>query len=188
MAEAGKKYTQRELEELIEKTTGKGAVYVELFFDAHGKDAEEVQAALVEFVSRLTKEKGVIYCVGKIMEPYSQLVSGSTTFSTSAQVMLLAENFNKLHDVCIRYSPVGLQLLSPKRITLSLEEAHSLLLDDSANSTELSRILLQRVLKPEQYAKEEERFKRKADLGRKLLANAKEKAAGTTAPAAAPSK
>lgn len=178
-AAAKKTYTRKELEQLIEQATRHGAVYAELFFDAHGKDEGEVQSALVEFVGRLSAEKGVLYCVGEILEPYSQPVDGKTAYSTSAAVKLLAQDFNKLHDISLRYSPVGLEILGPKRIDLSLEQAHSLLLDASASSTEYSRIILQRVLKPEEYEKEEARLKFKADLGRRLLSKAKEKAAGS---------
>lgn len=65
-----KKYSQKELERLIEETTRYGAVYAYLHFDAHGKDEDTVKHSLVDLVDRITKEQGVLYCVGEVLEPY----------------------------------------------------------------------------------------------------------------------
>ncbi len=172
--EKAKTYTEKELEQLIRETTKYGAVHVHLFFDAHGKDREAVQASLVEFLSRLTKEKGILYCKGEVMEPFSRELGEEEGFTTSAQVNLLAENFNVLHDICLRYTPVALEIQSPSRITLSHEEAHALLLDASTSSAQYSQYILQQALKPEEYKKLEEQMQRRTELGRQLMEGGKE--------------
>ncbi len=172
-----KNYTENDVDKLIEETTKHGAVYCEMYFDAHGENENEVQAGLVEFISRISKEKGVIYCKGQVLEVFSRPVNEVTVYSTSAQAKILCENFNKLHDLCLRYSPVGVDIILPTTIKLSLEQAHSLLLDASTSTTEYSRMILQRISKPEDLAKSQESFKRRAEIGKKLIEKGKLKGA-----------
>ncbi len=82
-----KKYTERELDELFDKATKRGAVLATLHFDSHGKDAEAVRSSLVEFVARLTKEKGVLYCKGKV----EAAVETGGLYSSCAEVTMLTD-------------------------------------------------------------------------------------------------
>lgn len=177
MVEMKKQYSENDIEKLIEETTKHGAIYCDMYFDAHGENEKDVQAGLVEFITRLTAEKGVIYCKGQVLEAFSRPVNGTTIYSTSANVKLLCDNFNKLHDLCLRYSPVGLDIVMPRTIKLTLEEAHSLLLDASTSTTEYSRLILQRISKPEDLTKSEESFRRRAEIGKKLIESGKLKQA-----------
>lgn len=174
------KYTEKDLERLIEETTRYGAVHAFLYFDAHGKDEESVRASLVEFVARLVNEKGVLYCTGEVLEPFKrpldvqkQEVEENYAFSTSAQVNILCESFDALLNVCMRYAPVGAEILSPHEIRLSLEEAQALLLDASQQSQEYTAFILKRVLKGEDYKKFEEQMRQRAETGKQLLEKAK---------------
>lgn len=168
-----KQYTPQELQRLIVETTRHGAVYATLFFDAHGKSEENVKNTLIDFVDRLSKQKGVLYCVGEILPPYSREQKpgdeATKVFSTSSEVKLLAENFGVLLNVCLRYAPVGVEIVEPREIRLPLEEAHSVLLDASQSTQEYSAYILKKVLKPEDFKEMEEKLARRAELGKQLL-------------------
>lgn len=173
-----KKYAEKDLQKLIEETTRYGAVHALLYFDAHGSDEKAVQASLVDFVSRLTKEAGVLYCTGEVLPPFKRELGGDAAtaeagagegYSTSAQVTILCENFDSLLNACLRYAPVGAEILSPKEIRLSLEEAQALLLDASQQAQEYVAFILKRVLRGEELKKFEEQLARRAEIGQSLL-------------------
>ena len=168
-----KQYSAQEVERLIVETTRHGAVYASLYFDAHGKSEDAVKNTLIDFVDRLSKEKGVLYCVGEILPPISreQKEGGEETkiFSTSSEVKVLAENFVVLLNICLRFAPVGAQINAPAEIRLPLEEAQSVLLDASQSTQEYSAYILKKVLKPEEFKEVEEKLARRAELGKQLL-------------------
>src|SRR3989344_7683063 len=135
------KYSERDLKNLIEETTRHGAVHAMMYFDAHGKDADAVKGSLVEFVSVLTGEKGVLYCKGEVLEPFKRALPTADEnakpeegYSTSAQVEVLTESFNKMLDICLRFGPVGIEVLDPQEVKLSLEDIHTVLLDASQHA------------------------------------------------------
>lgn len=179
---AEQKYTERDLKALIEETTRHGAIHAMMYFDAHGRDADAVKGSLVEFVSVLTGEKGVLYCKGEVLEPFKRTLpmadenaTPEEGYSTSAQVEVLAESFNKMVDICLRFGPVGVDVMDPQQIRLSLEEAHALLLDASQYSQDYTAYILKNVLKGEELEKMQARLKERAEIGKKLLDGAEKK-------------
>src|SRR3989344_2722117 len=57
---------ERKLEELFKEAVRYGAVLSLFHFDAHAKEPNAVKDSLVDFVSRMTKEEGVLYCKAEI--------------------------------------------------------------------------------------------------------------------------
>lgn len=162
-----KKYSEKEVEELFEKATReKGAVLALLHFDAHGKDEETVRNSLIDFVDRMTKEKGVVYCKGEIGEV---LKKSDESYSTYAEVKVLVASFSDLLNLSLKYGPVAVEILSPSEIRLELDEAHALLLDASRSTQDYVEYIMKKVLKPEDFAKFREQLKYRAEVGKKLM-------------------
>jgi hypothetical protein len=179
---AEQKYSERDLKHLIEETTRHGAIHAMLYFDAHGTDNDAVKGSLVEFVSTLTSEKGVIYCKGEVLEPFARPLpvqeegaKPKDGFTTSAKVEIVVDSFNKILDLCLRFGPVGVELLDPQQIKLSLEEAHALLLDASQHAQDYTAYMLKNVLKGDELDRHHARLKERAEIGKKLLADAEKK-------------
>ena len=178
----GQKYSEKDLKALIEETTRHGAIHAMMYFDAHGKDADAVKGSLVEFVSALTGEKGVIYCKGEVLEPFARPLPVAKEgekpeegFTTSAQVEILTDSFNKMLDVCLRYGPVGVEVLDPQEVKLSLEDVHALLLDASTHSQEYTAYIVKNVLKGDELERFRARLKDRSEMGKKLLLDAEKK-------------
>ncbi len=175
----GKTYSKEDLEKLIGETTKHGAIYATLYFDAHGKTEELVRNSLIDFIDRLSKERGVLYCVGEILPPYARekppAEDGSESapsYSTSSEVKVLADSFATMLHVCFRYAPVGVEIISPQEVRLGLDQSHLALLDASNASQEFSEYLFRHVLKPEDIHVLDEQLVRRAELGKKLAEKA----------------
>ena len=163
---------EKKLEGMIAEASRYGAVYAVLHFDAHGKESESVKNSLVDFLSRLTKEKGVLYCKGEIDEV---LDDGKGSFSATAEVKILAENVSKMLDVCMRYGPVAIEILEPKEIKLKALDLQDLLLMASAVSKEYASYIVQKVWGPEELEKYKLRVQQQVEQGKKLVDNAEKK-------------
>jgi len=181
-----KEYNEADLERVIAETTKHGAIHCLLYFDAHGREEEQVKNSLIEFIDRLANEKGVLYCKGEILAPYKRVTDETgivadesaenklVSYSTSAEVTALVEDFAKLAELTMRYGPVGVEILNPPEIRLPLSEAHTLLLDISTQAQQYSAYILKNVMKPEEYAEFEEKLKRRAEIGKQLADKKKE--------------
>ncbi len=174
-------YSKEDLEKLIRETTRHGAIHATLYFDAHGKSEDLVRNSLVDFIDRLSKEKGVLYCVGEILPAYSreeppQTVGGEprTTYSTSSEINLLADSFITLIHICFRYGPVGVEIMAPGEVRLNLEDAQASLLEASNASQQFSEYVFRKVLKPEDMKNLDEELERRAELGRKIAEKGKD--------------
>jgi hypothetical protein len=165
MNEERKDLSERELDSLSEEASKHGAVLAALHFDAQGKDEQAVRDALVDLVSRLSKENGVLYCKGAIEETI-KLDDGM--YSSYVEVKVLVENFSHLLAISLRFGPVSAEILKPSRISLELEDAHALLLEASQTAQDYARYMLERVMSPEEKAKFQARMKARAEMGKKL--------------------
>ncbi|HLD75402.1 MAG TPA: hypothetical protein VI874_00155, partial [Candidatus Norongarragalinales archaeon] len=95
--------SEEQLEELLEEATKHGAILSLLYFDAHGPSKEGVENSLIDFVGKLSKEKGVLYCKGEVFQALSvpdATLSPALKFSCSTQVKLLTQNFSVLLGLC----------------------------------------------------------------------------------------
>ncbi|MFA6048778.1 MAG: hypothetical protein WC792_02420 [Candidatus Micrarchaeia archaeon] len=168
MAEDTKEYSESELDALFDKAAKEGAVLALLHFDAHGADEKTVRDLLVDLVSRLTKERGVLYCKGEIEES----IATEKLYSSCAEVKMMAETFQDLLNLSLRYTPIAIEILKPREIRLSLEDAQSCLLDAAQTSQDYTNYVLQKVLPPEELAKFNDKLKRHAEIGAKLVEKA----------------
>ncbi len=163
-----KQYSERDLEELFEKASKEGAVLALFHFDAHGEDEKNVRDLLVDLIARLSKENGLLYCKGEIEES----LQSDNLYSSCAEVKVMAESFQVLLDLSLKYTPIAIEVLKPKDVHLSLEDAQNCLLDASQTAQEFTNYLLQKVLPPEEVEKFNQKLKRHAEIGAKMIEKA----------------
>jgi hypothetical protein len=124
---------------------------------------------LVEIANRITKEKGVVYAVGKIQRAM-ELEGG---YSSAAEIKVLTSSFHDLVRLCMLYGPMAIELIKPTEIRLSMTDAQQLLLSAAQISYDFTIALIHRGLKPEERIDLERKMKARAELGKKLLEEAK---------------
>lgn len=163
-----KKYSEKDLEGLMKQATDKGAVLCLLYFDAHGKDKASVENSLIDFVARLSKEKGLIYCKGEILPALERTSEKSKEYSTSVEVRVLSTNFDALNRIALKYAPISLEILSPDKITLDLSEAMNVLTDSSNTTQSFASYILEKTMTKEEIDDHQERLKRKIENAAKL--------------------
>jgi hypothetical protein len=161
----GRNYTEADLQRLIGEATKYGAVHALFHLDAHGPDKEKVRALLVDYVAALTKEPGVLYCRGTVEEA----IDLEGTYSTAAEVRLLAENFKVLNQLALKYGPIAIELLAPSQVKLDAEQATQVLLDSSESMQRFSAYIMEKVLSAEDKTKFQEHLKRRAELAEKVI-------------------
>ena len=159
------KKDERKLEELFKEASRYGAVLALLHFDAHGKEADAVKDSLVDFLGRMTKEPGVLYCKGEIDDVVGSAEEG---FSSTAEVKVLAENFAVMLSLAMRYGPVAVEIMEPREIKMGIQEMQDVLLSASAISKEYAAYVVQKVWGPEELEKYKERLQKQVEEGRKL--------------------
>ncbi|MBI5060762.1 MAG: hypothetical protein HZB67_00430 [Candidatus Aenigmarchaeota archaeon] len=160
-----KEVSEGELNELFEEAVKRGAVLAQLHFDAYGEDKDAVKDALVEFVGRISNERGVLYCVGEIKD----VIERKGQFSTYSEVKLLAADFESLLNISLKYGPVAVEILKPHKIELTVDQAQGLLLTASSTTQDYVSFLLQRVMKPEDFQKLQEHLKWRVEYGKKMV-------------------
>lgn len=156
--------------EVTREAINEGGALALLYFDVHGNSKEVVRNTMVEFVSRLTKERGVIYAVGEIEE----IIELNDMFSTSAEVKVLTRDFASLVGLAVLYSPICVEILEPHSIKLSIPEAQNIILNAAQTSQEFATFVLDRIMKPEELAEFKRKLANKAELGKKLIEKKKE--------------
>jgi hypothetical protein len=171
--------TERDLDELFKEAARRGAVLATLYFDAHGRTPEFAKNFLVDFISRLTKEPGVLYCKGEIESE----IERDGVYSTCSEVRVLTERLSVLFDIAMRYGPMAVEIAEPKEFKLDVQETQNLVLDVSLMSMEYSRYILEKTMKPEEAAFLRQKMARRAEFG-KQLADKGIATAASAAPAA----
>jgi len=165
------KPSQKDVEKLMEEAIKVGAVKAVLYFDAQGTDKEALQNTLIDLVSRLTKEKGVLYCTGEIAGAVEANEKG--VYSTYGEVNILTKTFADLHNIALTYGPISIEIIEPREVKLGLEEAQTVLLDASQSSQDFVKYIMEKTLKPEEREKYLEQVKRRAELGKALREQAR---------------
>jgi len=155
---------EKKLENLFKQAVERGAILALYHFDAHGKNAEAVKNTLIEFVSRLANERGVLYCKGEI----ETAIEREGMFSCASEVKILAENLNVLLNLALRYGPIAIEVLAPSEMRLDVQEIQNLLLDASQTSQDYANYILEKLMKPEDYAVLQQKIARRAELGKQL--------------------
>jgi len=156
---------KKSVDEITDEAIEQGGYLAIVYFDLHAQSSDEVKNVMVGFISKLTKEPGVIYAVGEIDQP----VEKENVFSTWAEVKLLARDFATLVRISSQYSPIGVEILRPDSVKLSIGDAQGMLLDISQTSLNFTRMIMERVLSKEEVDEYKVKMQQRAELGKKLL-------------------
>jgi len=163
------KASAQDLERLFDEACRKGAVLSLFHFDAHGSSEDEVSGVMVDFIGRMTNERGILYCKGEIEPPLEK----EGKWSTIAEVKVLSNNLSALLNLAFKYSPIAVEMLKPNEIRLTLEEAQSLVLDASGTAQEYAQYVLEKTMTGDDLKRFRERMKWRAERGREILEKAK---------------
>lgn len=162
---------EKSVDELTDDAVREGGYLANVYFDLHAGSEDAVKTIMIGFLSKLTREPGVIYAVGEIDKPQQK----DGMFSTWANVKLLAKDFSTLVRISTQYSPIGMEILRPHEAKLSLGEAQSVLLDISQTSQNFTRVIMERTLSKEEAENYGKKMQQRSELGRKLLESSRKK-------------
>ncbi|MDD5317632.1 MAG: hypothetical protein PHF51_02760 [Candidatus ainarchaeum sp.] len=155
-------------EDVLDDAVRRGAIVSVMYFDVSSNDKGTVQAALAELVAKINKEPGIIATAGEISEP----IEFEGMWTSGAEVTLLAKSFAVLVAVAIHYGPIGVEVMRPDKIVLSLGEAQGVLLNISQIGQEFAQYALTQAMGES----EKEEFKKqqaaRIAMGKKLLEGA----------------
>ena len=156
-----------DLDLVTEEKTRSGGVLVKLYFDIQDKDKDKLQPLLTDLINnRLMKQKGVVYCFGKILEP----IGKENLFITSAIVTVLADSIGALINIMFNFAPAGLEVLKPeKEVFIKTAELQSLLLDISNISLTYSKYILEKVMNKEDAEMVRKQLENRVEMGKKLV-------------------
>jgi hypothetical protein len=156
--------TERDLEALFKEASRRGAVLAVMHFDAHGRKPDFAKNFLVDFLARLSKEPGVLYCKGEVEAELER----DGVFSTCSEVKLLVERLSVLFDVAMHYGPLAVEIVEPTEFKIDVQEMQDLVLDVSKMSQDYSKYILEKTMKPEEAAFLHEKTARRAEFGKQL--------------------
>ena len=156
-----------ELEKVTEEKVARGGILVKFYFDMQSEDKEKLQPLLVDLINeRLLKEPGIVYCYGAIEEP----IKHDKYYITSAAVHVLFGSIRNLLLIAFKYAPVGVEILKPQKdIHMNVWDLQSAILDVSQFSTEYSRYILEKVLRPEDLDALQKALANREEIGKKLM-------------------
>ena len=152
-------------QQLIDEVIAKGGILAVMYFDISSNQKDLVQGALADLIARITKEQGIISVVGEIEDPIE--IEG--IWSTSAEVTMLSKNFASLSIVAMRFGPLGVEVIRPDQVKLSLGEAQGTLLNIAQVGQDFSQFILETVMNEQQKADFKKRIAARAEQGKKLL-------------------
>ncbi len=163
-----------DVERVADEHIGKGGVLVRLYFDVQDKEEGKLQPLLTDLVNnRLLKEKGIIYCYGKVNEP----IESNGMFVASAIVTVLFSGLAPLVNVVFNYAPMAIELIKPeKEFHMKTAELQSVLLDLSSVSLTYSRYMLERIMKKEDIEAVRKQIENRIVIGRRTIDDSKKKA------------
>jgi hypothetical protein len=162
---------QKNIDDITREAVEAGGFLCLLYFDVHGESKDKLQNLLVGFVGKMSQEPGVTYALGEIDAP----IEHGTAFSSIAEVKLLAKDFPSLVSVCANYAPVGIEILKPSDVKITLGELQEGLLRVSQMTQAFADVMIQKNMT----AAERETFKGKVaakeELGKRLMEKKREK-------------
>ena len=159
------------VQEVDDKIVKNGGFLAVMYFDIHGNSPDILQNSMVEMVGRLTQEPGVVYATGEVEKP----IEYDGMHSTSAQVRILAKDLNSVINLCFRYGPIGIDLLRPEEVKLSLPQLHDILLNISQTSHEYTQFIFDKLMTPEDRLNFNKQLINKAELAKRIIEKRKEK-------------
>jgi len=155
----------KSVDEMTDDAVREGGYLAMVYFDLHATQADAVKNIMVGFIGKLTREPGVIYAVGEIDQP----VEKEVMFSTWAEVKLLAEDFPTLVRIASQYSPIGVEILRPDEVKMTLGEAQGSLLDISQTSQNCRRRIMERMLSEDEKKEYGKKMLQRTELGKRLF-------------------
>ncbi len=160
-----------EVDIVTDEHVEQGGVLVRMYFDVQDKERDRLQPLLVDLINnRLLKEKGVVYCYGKINEPLER----DGMFITSAVVTTLFKSLGPLVNVVFNYAPMAIELIKPeKEFHMKTSELQSVLLDLSSVSLTYSRYMLERIMKKEDLEAVRKQIENRIEVGKKAIEDSK---------------
>ena len=151
--------------QLLDEAIASGGVLTVMYFDISTNEKEAVQGMLAQLVGKITAEPGIVSAVGEINEP----IEMEKLWVSSAEVTVLAKTFDHMAAVAIRYGPIGIEVLRPAEIKMTLGQAQSMLLNISQVAQEYANFIISKSLNDE----EKETFRRKlaarAEIGKRMI-------------------
>ena len=170
-----KKYSEAELERLFIEAGKRGAILAVMHFDAYGKSKDVVKQSIVELVSRITKESGVIYCYGEVEDVRErQDEKGGNEYSTYTEVKVLFSSISRAVSLCLKFAPVAVEIQEPNELKLNANEIQNLMLDASAMSQQFTNFYMSKMLKGGELEEFQGNLRKRAEDGRKLMEKAQE--------------
>lgn len=153
------------VEVLTQSTIEKGGILTMLYFDVHGPEKDKLEQLLVDLVNRLNNEKGVIYTVGSIERP----IAMGDKFSAAAKITVLTKDFSTLSRICDTYGPMGIEILKPNEIRLSIPDAQTMLFDHVKIMSDLLREMIERTMTPAEKKNLAKLLEARAEVGKDLI-------------------
>lgn len=160
-----------EVDAVTDEHVERGGILVKLYFDVQDKESERLQPLLVDLINnRLLKEKGIVYCYGKIKEP----IKSDELYVTSAEVTTLFTGLAPLISVVFNYAPMAIELVKPeKEFHMKTAELQSVLLDLSSVSLTYSRYMLERIMKREDIEQVRRQIENRIEMGKRTIEDSK---------------
>ena len=154
-------------EEIAKEALKEGGVQALVYYDIHGSSPDTLKNILIGFVGKLIAEPGVLHAYGKIEKPQKDEVENE--FYSSAEVKMAFRDFNSLAILCVKYMPIGIEILKPHEISLGMGEAQNMLLNIASITNEYAEELLKRSVSEEEKIAYGKKILKREELGRKLL-------------------
>ncbi|MEM4367995.1 MAG: hypothetical protein QXJ96_03470 [Candidatus Aenigmatarchaeota archaeon] len=163
--------SEKKFEELVKKYEEKNYIYSIIYIDMHGNNEDDVKNLLVELLTRINKEDGLIAYFGKILVPIKE----NEIVSTTAEVKLLTKDLLSLSRICNKYTPFAIEIIRPEKYEINANEIALILLESSNQIYKYSEYIIKNSLdidKLKKYLQEQENRKL---LGKKLLEKVEQK-------------
>ncbi len=153
-------------EEIIENTLRDGGVLAEIYFDLHGSSAEIVKNIMTDTISKLTQEPGVIFAYGEIED---SMEHEENLHSTYAQGRILAKDLESFLNICMKYAPMGVEIIKPHKMNVDAGTLQRLFLNAASFSYNFTEMYLKKTLTDADKIEYGKKMKMREEMGKKLL-------------------
>ena len=178
MAEKKDDKKQEDVHELTDRVLKDGGLLVMMYFDMPGQSPDTIQSLLVDFLAGLADDPLAVYTYGEVEEPREYEHEGGKMYSTYAEVKILVGSIRDLAALVLKYAPVGVEILKPHEVKLTIGDLQELMMDLSTFSTNFTTMYMQKGLdegKKREYA---ENLKLREETGKRLIEEGKLKESG----------
>ena len=153
-------------EEIIEETINEGGIMAEIYFDLHGSSPDIVKNIMADMIAKLTQEPGVVYAYGEIEDAMQH---EENLYSTYAQGRVLAKDLESLLNICMKYAPMGVEIVKPHKMTVDAGTLQRLFLNAASFSYNFTEMYLKKALSDADKIEYAKKMKMREELGKKIL-------------------